>query len=521
MRFENLLESLLLEGKIDDINNQFPHIPSEVKTNILNRMPNPKSPDVNHYQWLLKQHSLGNLNDSHDIHDILSKFSKNKTTLKKPKLNQYSSIDELHQAVNGLESASVSKKQQAAKDTTVLYSSPTMIVRQHHSHKSCIEAAKLPNSNLVKSTVKSVEGEQIGKANWCVSADSTDGLDNYYEYTKRGKNPVYSIDTIYPDGSTRRHIYVTNNSLFNPEFRNETQDNREYDLNFRKFAKDVPEIMKTPIAHHFDDEHRKLMHLNDFLNGDIDDISSFYNYSNVRQQTNTPYMNELIKNPATHTIFSRQAAVLQPHHIDELIKNPATHVNLSLQPQFLQPHHIDELVKNPATHETFINALHLLKYPNPRSILKTMTMPHHIDELIKNPDNHFSISQVPDLLQPHHIDELIKNPDKKVIVNLSERVQFLQPHHIDELIKNPDSHAGLSYRLDNLQPHHIDELIKKSDDHAAISHRLKLLKSQYKDKLNNTKPSILQQFHNKYKLTEGFLNSNFEKLFIQEIGGSK
>ena len=90
---QTLLESLLLEGKIDDINNQFPHIPNEVKSNILQRMPNPKSPDTNHYQWLLKQHSLGHLTDSHDIHDILSKFSKNKGTLKKPKLNQYSSIN--------------------------------------------------------------------------------------------------------------------------------------------------------------------------------------------------------------------------------------------------------------------------------------------------------------------------------------------------------------------------------------------------------------------------------------------
>lgn len=117
----------------------------------------------------------------------------------------------------------------------------------------------------------------------------------------------------------------------------------------------------------------------------------------VRQQTNTPYMNELIKNPATHTIFSRQAAVLQPHHIDELIKNPATH-------------------------EQFIDDLQRLSYNTYR-------------------------------YKP------------KIIV----------------------------------QPHHIDELIKKSDDHVALSLHLKYLKSKYKDELNNSIPSITQQFHNKYK----------------------
>lgn len=493
---QTLLETLLLEGKIDDINNQFPHIPNEVKSNILQRMPNPKSPDTNHYQWLLKQHSLGHLTDSHDIHDILSKFSKNKGTLKKPKLNQYSSINELHQAVNGLGAAPISKKQQAAKDTTILYSSPTMIVRQHHSHQSAIEAAKLPDSNQVKATVKSAEGEQIGKANWCVSADSAEGYTRYSHYTNDGTNPVYSIDTIHPDGSTRRHIYVTDNSRGNPEFRNEKQDDTQYDFKFKKFADENPEIMKTPIAHHFDQEKRKQTHLNDFLNGNIEHISSAYRYNESQDIINKHYEKiNKVRNASTH-------------EIDDLIKDKRWHIHLASNPNINQSH-INELMKNNKTHYNLLNNkgmnigtnniqqiidgnnisakktlidyhfndLHPSQYkPLIHSewaeyiIKKHYLKKEHIDELIKNPKTHQQLLDRNDL-DSNHIHELIKNPDThKRLMN-----RHLDSSHIDELIKNPNNHKELTFRHD-LAPHHIDEILKNSDD--SFNHHMLALFSK-------------------------------------------
>ncbi len=490
---QTLLESLLLEGKIDDINNQFPHIPNEVKSNILQRMPNPKSPDTNHYQWLLKQHSLGHLTDSHDIHDILSKFSKNKGTLKKPKLNQYSSINELHQAVNGLEAAPISKKQQAAKDTTILYSSPTMIVRQHHSHQSAIEAAKLPDSNQVKATVKSAEGEQIGKANWCVSADSTEGYTRFNHYTNGGTNPVYSIDTIYPDGSTRRHIYVTDNSKRTPEFRNEKQDGSEYDLNYTKFAKENPEIMKTPIAIHFNPEKRKQIHLNDFLNGNVEHISNDYRYNeNDQHAINTHYekinkvrnasvseINDIIKDKKMHIHLASNPNINKTH-IDELMKNENTHFNLlANKGMTIGNNNIQKIVdgnsilaKKLLIDKHFTDLTSSQYKPLMHSewgeyIAKKDVLPsEYISELIKNPNNHSELAKREDL-NDDHISEILEHPNSNI--DLRTR-NYLNSKRISELLKNPDNHSILSYRKD-LKPEHITELIKNPYNHASLSYR--------------------------------------------------
>lgn len=309
-----------------------------------------------------------------------------------------------------------------------------MIVRQHHSHQSAIDAAKLPDSNLVKSTVKSAEGEQIGKANWCVSADSELGKTRYLHYTDNARNPVYSIDTIHPDGSTRRHIYVTDNFDVNPQFRNEKQDGTEYDYKYEKFAKENPEIMRTPIAHHFDIEKRKQMHLNDFLNGEVASyISSSYTYNDDEKN--------IINNHKNKIIFAKNASSSE---IDDLIKDKSLHIHLAANPN-INKSHIDELLKNEKTHDIILNntrAASKLSSPNFQQIVDGNNIKAK-KELI---DTHF------DKLQPEHYNPLIHSEWGEYIAKY--KGSKLNSNHVREFMKNPtraDSLLSHTEMYDNVK----------------------------------------------------------------------
>ena len=96
MNFQEMLLEMLLEGKIEDTLARHPTIPDDVKQDYLSKIPNQ---NAQHLDWVLSQHTKGNITSSHDINSTLNTFNKVKDKLPKKQIHQYDSIDELHAAI--------------------------------------------------------------------------------------------------------------------------------------------------------------------------------------------------------------------------------------------------------------------------------------------------------------------------------------------------------------------------------------------------------------------------------------
>lgn len=477
MTFQDLLlEYILEEGKIDDVLNKYPHISDEDKAKYQGITSN-----ATNLNWLLHHHH--SITPEHDILNTMKAFERQtvKSKLQRKQINQYKSIDDFNKTLLPHINTNLSYKDKVSLGTNTLYSSPTMIIKQHHSHESCIEAAKLPMTNIVRPTIKDDSGNITGKATWCVSSDSSAGKILHDSYTLKGHNPVYSIEQTYPDGSTRRHIYVTDNSKRTPEFRNEKQDGTQYDSNFELFAKENPEIMKTPIAQHFDNQFRKKMLINDFLNGHIE------NFENVNH----------------YNLNSEEASIVQQHKnninnvktankedINELIKDKKWHIHLAANPN-LQPRHIEELLKNEKNHNNLFKNKGIGSTINQA---KRVLMNNHFYKLSDN--------ERESLLDTNFGDYIIKNRKlsdtdiKNAIKNKSLHSkllynQYLNQEQIQEMKKTPETKhlidTGLAYNsllhLDPYENHDLDlysnekeysENIDQILQHGTLEHKTHL-----------------------------------------------
>ena len=237
-----LLESLhqfLIEAKIEDVLVKYPHIDSSIRQAYATSIPNSR-----HLDWTLKHHN--DILPHHDIAELLKSFERNKSKLPKKQIEQYKSIDELHQTVLPYIGQGLSSKEKGDRDTTTLYSSSTMTIKQHHSPESCIRAAILPENNR--------SGKD--KAAWCISADSDSQQGYIDKYTHQGLHPIYSIEHHHSDGTSSRHMMVAD-TVSNPndvELRNESNSHPTGSL--ESYLQKYPELHNTPIANRFTEEGR-------------------------------------------------------------------------------------------------------------------------------------------------------------------------------------------------------------------------------------------------------------------------
>ena len=69
MFFKNILLEMLLEGKIEDTLDRHPNIHDEIKQDYLRQIP---AHNAQQLDWILHQHTKGNIRPGHNINEILS-----------------------------------------------------------------------------------------------------------------------------------------------------------------------------------------------------------------------------------------------------------------------------------------------------------------------------------------------------------------------------------------------------------------------------------------------------------------
>ena len=526
MEFLALLEALL-EGKIDDVLDKHTTIPHNVKQDYLKQVP---ANNAQHLDWVLNQHTKGNIKPEHDIHSILGTFNRVKDKLAKKQINQYKSVDELHTAVlPHADGAKQSTNEKSSKGTETLYNSPTMTIKQHHNYESTVSAANLPESNAHKE-----------KAGWCVSVGNGGGASHYDTYTQGGFHPVYTIEHKHPDGSSSRHmlVYDHNKTQDQQELRNEA-DHRpgfsEYsstrpDL-LDHYGKEHPELLKTPIAKFFTESGRKgyekdtapvLEKLNqikaaipktgmtdkeymaNFKAGQEKQQGSIHNVLAKAALSDTQ-LNHLIE----HSSEGSKANIATRQDLSEdHMKKLANTSNMIVHSTLLQRPNLSD-----TTFNTILNKAHpsinevILKHP------KFGT--EHIDTMInksKTPVDFTSfIERSGNKLETPHIDKLLKGGD----VNTTHALIRHSNKNIDDtqlnnlVNKGDDStYQHLAYNMpDRLDKDHIDTMVKNGSAYThslLVSEAPKFLKSEHIDTMidkrdNNTNTQLINRMTDKLK----------------------
>lgn len=236
MDFNSLIESILLEGKMDDFKDSYANHPL-LSRNIIDSyhdaLPEGHK-SVANLKWMLDRHIDHGLHprDSKKVGKNIALFHHPdvKKHLAKKQLNQYATSAELEHAI-----APHAEKLQEGKDKSeVVYHSPSLKVMHHPDHPSAVAGAKLPESN-------SEHGYLGGKASWCVSAASDGGEAHFKAYTGQGQHQMHTIEVTHPEGHTRKYAVIHGAG----EYRD------EHDAYFdpEKFVmKDHPEMLKTHLG---------------------------------------------------------------------------------------------------------------------------------------------------------------------------------------------------------------------------------------------------------------------------------
>ncbi len=482
MRFEEILLEMLLEGKIEDTLDRHPTIPEHIKQDYLRQVP---ANNAQHLDWVLQQHTKGNITPEHNINEILTNFNKVKDKLSKKQIHQYKSVDELHSAIlPHIDSIQKTKREKQEEGTETIYSSPTMTIRQHHNYESCVKAGFLPKNN----------NSGLDKATWCISVGDGGGAAHYGSYTDNGFHPVYSIEHHHPDGTSSKHMFVYdyNKPQYNQELRNE-DDYRPGFSNMTSTRNDLldhygsehPEILKTPIAKFFTKEGRKeytdttkITHENykQLLlsvpkNGMSDEeYMHFFNEGQKKQQgglhnqlakvtLSDEQLNHLVNysnENAYHQISERSD--LTNNHLTKLsnTSNMLTHNNL-LYYRKLPVAAFNNIVKNghaeiahkiiehPGFNKTHIDTI--INKGLTSDALTELTKKHFKDldspriHKIIDTSNVDTLTQIPHAfdskLEASHISKLIDKGDSMTIHNLINHLSDkLDETHIDKIIKN-------------------------------------------------------------------------------------
>ncbi len=564
MRFKNLLLEILLEGKIEDTLDRHSTIPEHIKQDYLRQVP---ANNAQHLDWVLQQHTKGNISPEHNINEILTNFNKVKDKLPKKQIHQYKSVDELHSAIlPHIDSIQKSKKEKQEEGTETIYSSPTMTIRQHHNYESCVNAGVLPKNNKT----------DLDKATWCISVGDGGGATHHSSYTENGFHPVYSIEHHHSDGTSSKHMFVYdyNKTQENQELRDE-HDRRPGFNDYGSTRPDLldhygsehPEILKTPISKFFSEEGRneyenEAMPLHKHIKKLISSIPkngmSDEEYTHYFKEGNKKQQGEI------HTVLAK--CVLTPTQLTHLVEhgNEGSKYNVADRNDLSEEHiqklantssmlvHNKLLDKPDLSKDVFSTIMKKSPAENARKILKHPKFndshidafldkkmsdadisplverfgdklePPHIQKIIDKGDvvTHYSIiKQFRDKLEPHHISALIDrgNSDvhNNIINNLSDK---LEPKHISALIDRGDSNSYVHNNIintlsDKLEPHHISALIDRgnSEVHNKIINKLS-------DKLEPKHISALIDRGNSY-VHNNILNNLSDKLEPKHIKG--
>ena len=541
MNFMETLLEALLEGKIDDVLDKHTTIPNNVKQDYLKQIP---ANNAQHLDWVLNQHTKGNIKPEHNIHKTLSIFNRVKDKLPKKQINQYKSLDELHAAVlPHTDTVKQSTNEKGSKGTETLYSSPTMTIRQHHNYESAVSAANLPESNPRKE-----------KAGWCVSVGNGGGAGHYSAYTDNGFHPIYTIEHKHPDGSSSRHmlVYDHNKTQANTELRNEADCRpgfSEYsstrpDL-LDHYGKVHSELLKTPIAKFFTESgreeykksaepaHQKLKEtINNIPKTGMTDEEYMANFKAGQEKQQGGIHNTLAGVPLSHTQLNHliehgNAGAM--HDIakrtdltEDHIKKLANTSNMIVHHQLLQRPHLSdanfntivkkahsELIDTIAQHPKF-DLQHLdtamgrgnnIDFSSFISKKANILEPEDINKLLtyggSYKNKHALITHANSKLSDTHITNLINEDGIGVVNKLITTIPNRLDDHIDTMVKNWDNDAKnslLVHMKDKLNKDHISSMIKHNNMFAQknlINQAPEKLDSDHIDTLINLRDDLV------------------------------
>ncbi len=503
MNFKEMLLDILLEGKIEDTLDRYPKIPDNVKQNYLNQIP---ASNAQHLDWVLSQHTKGNIKPSHDINGILDTFNKVKDKLPKKQVSQYKSVDELHSAVvPHQDNIKKSDNEKSKEGTETLYSSPTMTIKQHHNYESAISGAVLPKNNK----------SGLDKATWCVSVGDGGGAGHYAKYTENGFHPIYTIEHKHEDGTSSKHMLVYDHTKTQDEqeLRNEHDNKPGFDdyASTRPdlldhYATEHPELKKTPIANLFNEKGReeykkesepaydKLVETikNIPKTGMSDDeyMASFKAGQEKRQGgIHTALANYVLSHKQlTHLVEhgnegSKHEVAIRNDLSEEHIQKLANTSNMLVH---------DKLLDKPDLSDYGFSAV--MKKSHTENAPKIMAHPKfnesHIDAFLDKKMSKVDLSPLVerfhDKLEPQHIQKIIDKGDEythhSLLTNAAEK---LDSNHISSIIDNGDSNVNsriISSLPEKLEPKHISSIIAKGDsdvNSALIDHAYNKLEPQH------------------------------------------
>ena len=451
MSFKELLLDVLLEGRIDDTINRHPSIPFNIKQQYLKKIPNN---NAQHLDWVLQQHTKGNIKPGHNINEILSNFNKVKDKLDKKQIHQYKNVDELQNSISShIDSIQKTKKEKQEEGTEVLYSSPTMTIRQHHNYESCIKAAMLPkNNNEYENT------NELGKASWCISADSKEGLSHYHNYSSNGL--IYSIEHHHPDGTSNKHMLV-----YNPYYNQDLQELRDENDNMvlsennllDNYSRKYNELKNTPIANIFSSNGRKKLKQNFMQHNDkIYNIIKDTTHNSPILDDNFDKLFEIGNQKGNHAIHRHlaQNPNLTNRQVDKIINNghssSLTHI---AKRDDLNENQINILIKR-GDSECLENILNNNKLSNSNM---TNMLKHKLDS-----DIYDKMLDTQDLSESH-INSIVKNSNTGTRLNII-RKKNITDNNVSNLIHYGNSLVHNELTTKKLSDNNISKLISTNNN---------------------------------------------------------
>lgn len=327
MDFNNIIYSILLEGKIDDLKDQYSNHPS-MNRDIVNKYHDalPEGyKSVTNLKWMLDKHVSGDLHPS-DAENAGADISimnhpDVKKHLEKKQISQYKSYNELSMAVG-----KHIDKLPVKDNSEVVYKSPTMKVLRHPDHKSAVFGAKLPDSNP--------EAKHLNcKASWCVSAGGNQGESYFNDYTDNGKHPMHTVEVTHPDGHTRKYAIIRG--------AREYRDEHDVSVDPEDFVMSHPEMAKTELGRNMLGRKAELFHDNGEMKPLHDVIAMKHGYEVQRNPlssyhpdfNNVSVLSHIASNPekygkeSSHFAYARASSIGEDSDIkgvlDKIKKSPA------------------------------------------------------------------------------------------------------------------------------------------------------------------------------------------------------
>jgi len=517
MNFIDYLTEVLIEGKVDTVLAKPLHanIPVEIKNHYKAIVPT-----AAHLDWVLSQHTAGNILPHHDIEKMMKTFKTHSSKLTDRNINQYGTVDQLHAALlPHYDTGKISSKEKSTRGTDTLYQSDTMTIKQHHNYESAIRAAILPDGNIHKSTSDRPGRE---KAGWCISVGNGGGAAHYSKYTENGFHPVYTIEHHHPDGTSSRHmlVYNFNKRQSQQELRNENDHRPGFsdygstrDDLLDHYGKQHEELLKTPIATFFTPSGREAYETT--AKPAYEQLS--HTFSKIpRSGMNDDQYNEFFKeglkkqHGGIHSVLAN--VVLNDTQLDHLIE----HGNEGSKHHIANRRHLTDLqtqklsnTNNMLVHHNLLMREHLddTTFDNIMNKAHSDVIPaiishgnfniRHLEPTLRRNMSNANLAPIVNglhrKLEPHHITALIDKGNNDTHYELLNRIGHkMSSTNIDSLIKGtsadtnplvdrdtPNIHRKLISTIpDLLEPHHISALMNTGN----IRTQVKLIDKVY-DKL--------------------------------------